>query len=406
MPMSATLATSRQKLKNSDDLDASRNFRLAVREIITQSISRSASLEDLPEPSHPAAAPSATLTGTNNYLSVRGRGLSFIPQDLLHKRIEHSDSTYPLQPQISQNRSKLASAVCSYIPQEILDQPLRRPRKTSHFDILDDTESPPEKLIPFSQFFTNEPIDDIRIYRTMEKVVVRDLREPDEFVEMMAYLSKKAMDSATNAPAICKYLYVFSTDPKIGDHIRSAFFGNLEKNFNNRAELGQTEGSTRYRNFIRWFMAGVHHFRHPRYAPFDELLLSLLSLADDVSGFEDSEDIPLFCILILRYSYYSTLPRTPGQPLGQNDTAVKRARDIVRAKLMGGNLTACQTGWLTLVLEATMPKKFFDGEIASHFSKILPEFSLVDPRSLYIRLPKNHGREKQLQHIKNYLLIE
>ncbi|CAB0000539.1 unnamed protein product, partial [Nesidiocoris tenuis] len=255
----------------------------------------------------------------------------------------------------------------SFNPQEILDQPIRRPgtAPAPQPDPPVLTNGSSAKLIPFDRFFTGDPIDEFELYRTMEQFLLRDSCTLSDMEQMMEYLNQKALQSDRNVPTICKYLYVFSKDPIVGDNVRAAFYSNLENNFMGREKLKLREGPTRYRNFIRWVMAAAHHFRNLLYAPFDDLLFSLLTLADEISNFNDSEDIPLYCILILRFCYYSTLPQSNGTlvsvQLGeQYKSAVNRARDVVRRKLMRGGLSAVQTGWLCLVLEVSWSTKYLE----------------------------------------------
>ncbi|KAF6206893.1 hypothetical protein GE061_018129 [Apolygus lucorum] len=298
-----------------------------------------------------------------------------------------------------------------FIPQEILDQQVRRPASSAPpplpRHINESLNSQSNALTQFTALFSGKQVDDLTIYRTMETYIFKEDRGLQDLQKMMQRLTVLALDCHRNVPTICKYLYVFSQDPR-GSDLRTAFFSNLESDFMNREELKKREGPMRYRNFIRWVMAAAHHYRNLLYAPFDELMLSLLDLADEIAEFNDTEDIPLYVTLVLRFYYYTSLPCSDGSDvtakLGEQHTAaIVRARNHVRQRVARGGLSVVQMNWLILLLEVTRSSPTIDKDIIEYYGSILPGFALLLPDSLKIKLPEGCPRARHLEHISRFV---
>uniref|UniRef100_A0A0A9XZE9 Phytoene dehydrogenase n=1 Tax=Lygus hesperus TaxID=30085 RepID=A0A0A9XZE9_LYGHE len=290
-----------------------------------------------------------------------------------------------------------------FIPQEILDQQVRRPVSTAPPPL----PSHNSDLAQFTPLFSGKQVDDFKIYRIMETYIFKEARGLQDLQKMMQRLTELALECHRNVPTICKYLYVFSQDPK-GSDLRNAFFSNLESDFLNRAELRKREGPVRYRNFIKWVMSAAHHYRNLLYAPFDELMLSLLELANEISEFNDADDIPLYVTLILRFYYYTSLPCSDGTDVSaklgeEHMAAIVRARNHVRRRVAKGGLSAEHVNWLILLLEVTRTSPTIERDIAEYYGDILPGFALLLPESLRIRLPEGCPRLRHLEHISRFV---
>ncbi|KAK9503448.1 hypothetical protein O3M35_010000 [Rhynocoris fuscipes] len=270
------------------------------------------------------------------------------------------------------------------VPQEVLDAPLRKP-----VSLFTDKTSVNDKLARLDILFTG-PLEDLVVYRVLDVFLFREGCSELDIEKMMDHIFKNTLTDASNANYICKYLYVMFRHTEKGSSIRTHFYKYLEKYFKESSTIKRDRGPVEYRNFVTLFAAAAHHARNINFAPFDELIDGLLTLALNLAPSSLQEDIQVFSLCVIRYSQYLTMRKPDGTGVNnflERDHRLEDAKKVARKILLTYDITKKAVAWLVLAIEC----KNITNELLEQFSPPLEKLTLsqLKTEGLRIRLPKN-----------------
>lgn len=284
------------------------------------------------------------------------------------------------------------------VPQEVLDTPLRKPGM-----MLPEKTSVTDKLARLDILFTG-PLEDLVVYRVLDVFLFREGCSDLDMEKMMEHIFKNMMIDASNANYVCKYLYVMFRHTEKGYNLRKLFYRYLEKYYKESSAIKLNQGPVEYRNFVMLFAAAAHYARNVNFAPFDELLDGLLSLALNLVPSSLQEDIQVFSLCVIRYSQYLTMRKPDGtvvSNLVERERRLEDAKKLSRQLYLNNEITKKSLAWLSLVVEC----KCITNDLLEQYSPPLDKSSLnlLKSDTLRIRLPKNDFTRYSLSDVSTII---